>query len=216
MTKIALATLLTLCPAASGKSQQQPPQLLLRATKCLAAKKFLPSSSAVQLTFGYFLDEKSYPGDKALYIVEYASPTRSNGLVFSVFLGERNGRQEFNIQNNAAFVLSKREPSGVSFLNPPLGGTWTQEHLALAIKEIVKQPKYTIPVKELSSLGRCTSCESYTDPHRKRLGAIVRLRGSHSPARRPALQPRPSAAQNELRCAHWPKAQLKPRIEAPN
>ncbi len=168
MRKIALGITLLICLAATAGPQEQPPQLLLRAAQCLEAKKFLPSSNATKLTFGYFLDEESYPNDKVVYVVNYATPARSNGLVFAVFLSENNGHQKFNVQNNASFVLSKSELSGVSFENPPLGGIWTQEHLASAIKQIEKQPRFTIPVKNLSSINTSISCESYTDPQRKR------------------------------------------------
>lgn len=167
MKTIALGTLLLICLTATGRSQERPPQLLLHAAQCLEAKEFLPSPKSTKLIFGYFLDEKSYPDDKVVYVVNYASPARSNGLVFAVFLTESSGHQKFNVQNNASFVLSKSELSGVSFENPPLGGAWTQEHLASAIKQIKKQPRFTIPVKDLSSMDSSISCEAYTDPQRK-------------------------------------------------
>lgn len=167
MKKITLAISLLFWLGAIVYSQEQTPQLLLHAAQCLEAKKFLPSSEATKLTFGYSLDEKSYLGDRVIYLVKYAAPARSNGLVFAIFLTEHDGHQAFNIQNNASFVLSKDEPSGVSFVNPPLGGTWTQEHLASAIKQIEKQPRFTIPVKDLSPMDTSISCEAYTDPQRK-------------------------------------------------
>lgn len=167
MKKITLAISLLFWLGATAYSQEQTPQLLLHAAQCLEAKKFLPSAEATKLTFGYFLDEKSYPGDRVIYLVKYAAPARSNGLVFAVFLTEHDGHQAFNIQNNASFVLSKDEPSGVSFGNPPLGGTWTQEHLASAIRRIEKQPRFEIPVKDLSPLDASIGCEAYTDPQRK-------------------------------------------------
>jgi len=60
------------------------------------------------------------------------------------------------------------EPSGVSFVNPPLGGTWTQEHLASAIKEIEKQPRFALSVKDLSAADPSLVCEAYTDPQPKK------------------------------------------------
>jgi len=168
MRKTALGIPLLMCLAATARSQEQPPQLLLRAAQCLEAKEFLPSSNARKLTFGYFLDAKSYAPDKVIYLVEYATPTRSNGLVFAVFLSENTGHQKFNVQNNASFVLSKSEQIGVSFKDPPLGGTWTQEHLASAIKQIEKQPRFTISVKDLSAVDPSIRCESYTDPQPKK------------------------------------------------
>jgi hypothetical protein len=168
MKNIALGVLLALCPAATVRSQGQPPKLLFRAAQCLAAKKFLPSSKLPKLTLGYVLDEKSYPGQRVAYVVEYAAPARSNGQVYAVFITEHDGHQVFNIQNNASFVLSKGEPSGVSFVNPPLGGTWTQQRLASTIREIEKQPRFTIPVKDLSPVNESIACEAYTDSQRKR------------------------------------------------
>jgi len=168
MRKIALGLALPICLAALAGPQEQPSQLLLRAVQCLEAKKFLPSSNATKLTFGYFLDEKSYPDEKVVYVINYANPARSKGLVFAVFLSDKNGHYKLNVQNNASFVLSKSEPSGVSFENPPLGGTWTHEHLASAIKQIEKQPRFAIPVKDLSPMDASISCEAYTDTQRKR------------------------------------------------
>jgi hypothetical protein len=126
--KINLAISLLICLSATARSrgQAQAPQLLVRAAHCLAVKDNFPSSKTKTLSFGYLLDEKSYPGEKVLYLVNYAAPTGSTGLVFAIFLTEHEGRQVFNIQNNASFVLSKDDRDGVSFVNPPLGGTWTQ------------------------------------------------------------------------------------------
>ena len=166
MKKFALIVSLLACLGTTAQARQHVPRLLFRAAHCLAVKHFLPQSSTGKLTFGYLLDEKSYPGDKVIYVVTFAAPTRSNGTVFAVFLSSKHGHESFNIQNNAGFVLSKLEPIGVSFVTPPLGGDWTQEHLASAIREIEKQPRFTISVKELSAADSC-SCKSYTDPQPK-------------------------------------------------
>ena len=163
MKNIKLAVSLLICLGTTVNAQEQPPQLLTRAAHCLAVMNFLPSSRVTRLSFGYLLDEKSYPGDKVIYLVNYAAPARSDGLVFAVFLTEHDGRQDFNIQNNASFVLPKDESYGVSFVDPPLGGTWTQEHLASAIKRIEKRTRFTISVKDLLAPDPSIRCESYTD-----------------------------------------------------
>lgn len=163
MKKFALIIMLLACFGTTAQAQQHVPQLLFRAAHCLAVKHFLPQLSTGGLAFGYLLDEKSYPGDKVIYLVMFAAPARSNGTVFAIFLSSKHGRESFNIQNNAGFVLSKQEPIGVSFVTPPLGGDWTQEHLASAIREIEKRPKFTILTKDLSAASSY-SCESYTDP----------------------------------------------------
>jgi hypothetical protein len=89
-------------------------------------------------------------------------------LVFAIVLTQQDDREVFDIQNNASFVLSKHEPEGVSFVDPPLGGTWTQEHLASAIKQIETQPRFSILVKDLYATDSSVHCESYTDPQPKR------------------------------------------------
>ena len=119
MKKIGLETLLILSLGTAVQSQERPPQLLFHAAQCLASRKFLPSSKAARLAFGYLLDQKSYPNQSVVYVVEYAAPARSNGWAYAVFLTEHDGHQVFNVQNNATFVLSKSEPSGVSFCKSP-------------------------------------------------------------------------------------------------
>jgi hypothetical protein len=168
MKKTSLAVLLLTCLSATLRSQEQAPQLLIRAVHCLAVKNNFPSSKATALSFGYLVDEKSYPGEKVLYIVNYAPPAHSNGLAFTIFLTQRDDYQVFDVQNSASFVLSRNGIDGVSFTNPPLGGTWTQEHLASAIKRIEKEPRFSISLKELSVAEPSIRCESYTDPQPKR------------------------------------------------
>ena len=167
MKKLALIVSLFTCIGTTAQAQQHAPGLLLRAAHCLTVKHFLPQSSIGKLTFGYFLDEKSYPGDKVIYVVAFATPTRSNGTVFAVFLSGKDGHETFDVQNNAGFALSKQEPIGVSFVTPPLGGDWTQEHLASAIKRIEKQPKFTITANDMLTIGSSVGCEAYTDPQPK-------------------------------------------------
>lgn len=150
----------------TAPAQHKVPSLLFDAAHCLALKQFLPLPDSRQITLGYILDERSYPGKKVVYVVVYTAPSQSSGWIFALFLNTNVSGKTFNIQNNARFTLSKTEPIGVSFTTPPLGGTWTQEHLALAIKEIEKKPRFTIGVKDLSAANPC-KCESYTDPQPK-------------------------------------------------
>jgi hypothetical protein len=163
--KIMLAISLVFWLGAAAQAQEQTPQLLFRAAQCLAVKNFLPSpKTTTGLDFGYFLDENSYPGDKVIYVVMYAASARTNGLVFVILSTKRGDLQNFNIQNNASFVFSKAEADGVAFKDPPLGGAWTQEHIASAVKQIEKQPRFTIAAKDLSVADPSVLCESYTDP----------------------------------------------------
>jgi hypothetical protein len=163
--KAALALFLLIWLSATARAQRTPPSLLTRAAHCLAIKNFLPSTPNGSRTFGYFLDEKSYLHEKVIYVVNYAGHDKSNGSVFTVFLTEHDGWQHFNIQNNATFVLSKRDVDGVLFVGhgQPLGGTWTQQHIAMAIRRIETQPRFTLNDKDLSAAMPPVTCESYTE-----------------------------------------------------
>lgn len=166
MMKVGLVISLLAFLGTPIQGQQKVPPLLLRAAHCLEVNGFLPPPNEGKLTFGYLLDEHSYPGDKVVYVVAYATATRSNGRVFEVFLTADGRREVFNIQNNARFVLSKHEPGGVSFVSPPLGGTWTREHLASAIRRVEKRPRFSILLKDLKADDSCR-CDSYADPQPK-------------------------------------------------
>jgi hypothetical protein len=160
--RLILPGILLMC--LSCAAQDDGAVLLHRAAHCIAAKGFLPSTKATKVTFGYFLDEKSYPGEAMLYVVNYPDPSRPDGFVFTVFPGEHNGHQNFNIQNNTRFTVSK--DGDVSFVEAPLGGSWTQRHLVFAIKEIEERQKFTIPLEKLLAGDPSFSCEAYNDPQR--------------------------------------------------
>lgn len=165
MKQTALAVSLLICLGATSPSPKHSPQLLTGAVHCLAVKNFLAQLPGQKRSFGYFLDEKSYPGEKVIYLVNYAAPARSNGWVFVVFLTEHDGQQHFNIQNNATFVLSKHnfDYDGVSFVSPPLGGDWRQEHIAKAIRQIETRARFTFDSKDLLAATPSVTCESYTE-----------------------------------------------------
>lgn len=156
-----------ICLSCAAHAQNHDQELLHWAVHCLAVKNFLPPSKAADGTFGYLLDEKSYPGKKILYVVDYPNPSRPDGFVFTPFLTDHDGRQDFNIQNNARFALSEDAGDGLSFEDPPLGGTWTQAHLVTAIKQIERQPKAMLSMKNLLVADSEVSREAYTDPRPK-------------------------------------------------
>ncbi len=167
MKNIYRAILLLSCLSATVCAQQQAPELLREAAHCLAAMEQdwlnLENSRATVLSLGYVVDTKSYRGEEVLYVVDYAGHGRTEGLVFTIFLTRHDRRRIFDIQNNAKFVRSKDGIEGVDFVEPPLGGTGTQEDLVAAIKRIERQPRFELRVKDLLRPSDPTNCESYAD-----------------------------------------------------
>jgi hypothetical protein len=160
---VGLAILFLVCLASTAQPQEQKPELLIRAAHCLDVKRILVQSPTKTKTLGFLLDEKSYPNDKVLYIVQYASKTKSNGWVYFLVLTKSASHEVFDYQNNARFVLSNAEPGGVSFVDPPLGGAWTQAHIASAITQIEKQPRFDLTMNDLQAAQPEIECESYVD-----------------------------------------------------
>jgi len=161
MMKRSLALLLSVfCLSPATYAQEQAPKLLREAAQCLISKTFL---KATPLSLGYLVDKKSWPGEEVLYVVSYTSASRTRGYVFTIFLKMQNRRQLFNIQNNAKFVRTKKISDGVDFVEAPLGGIWTQEHLVSAIKQIERLPRFEVPASELSQASSLVGCHSYAD-----------------------------------------------------
>ena len=144
-------------------AQELLPKVLVQSAQCLEAKDFLPATKVAALRFGYILDTKSYPGEKVVYVVDYTGFGRSDGLVFAILVTQKDGRQVYDIQNNAKFVRLKDAEEGVDFVEPPLGGTWTQQHLVTAIKSIERLRTITVPASDLLRPATGTACVSYTD-----------------------------------------------------
>jgi len=160
-----LVPLLVTFVGASCWAQEQPPKLLSDAVHCLVLKKFLPDQALHDSNWGYWVDTHSYPGERVLYAVEYARSNRSTGWIFTIFLSKESNREVFNIQNNARFVRVRKggEYPGVSFPDPPLGGIWTQGHIASAIRKIELQRSFAISMQAVLASQEPTLCQSYTD-----------------------------------------------------
>jgi len=150
-----------LCLAATARPQEQSFTLLRQAAHCLVASKSeekkLMKGNPKTLSLGYFLDTSSYPGEEALYLVNYEG---SKGQIFVFFVADRDRRRVFRLENNASFMRKKK---GIEFVDPPLGGVWTQEHFESALERIEQDPKMEVLVKDLRGNFPDVRCESYSD-----------------------------------------------------
>jgi hypothetical protein len=150
-------------PDAIGQSSQAPP-LLRQAAHCLVTDspdmRKLFHESRKELDLGYYLDTKSYPGEQALYVVDYSGPKLEKGLAYVFFVRQKDKRRILRVENNASFVRKKK---GIDLLEKPVGGVWTQEHLEEAIDRIGQDAMYLFSVKEMRAPSSDVSCESYAD-----------------------------------------------------
>ena len=144
-------------------AQDAVPPPLLEAAHCVATKAFAPPLRRKEVRLGYLDDRKSYPGDQVVYLVLYADASRKVGWVFTVFHTQEHHRQHYVIENNAKFVRSKNRKWYVDFVEPPLGGTWTQQHIVSAIRRIDSEPEIVVPVRDLIKPRHNIQCENSQD-----------------------------------------------------
>jgi hypothetical protein len=151
-------------PARPQENLGQPPELLRQAAHCLVTDspdmRKLFHENRKELDLGYYLDTKSYPGEQALYVVDYSGPKLEKGLAYVFFVRLRDNRRILRVENNASFVRKKK---GIEFLEKPAGGVWTQEHLEDAIDRIGQDTMYLFSVKEMRAASPDVSCESYAN-----------------------------------------------------
>lgn len=159
---MAALPLLVTCASHVAYAQDRVPELLRQASHCLIADRrgWLAgdSSNAKSLTLGYVIDTKSDPGSNHIYVVVYTNPQHSKGRVFDLLYERRGSVTSLDIQNNASFVESR---GSVTFVDPSLGGTWTQTHLQSAIKQAGRKPAITLNLVDLSAPFSGVSCKTY-------------------------------------------------------
>jgi hypothetical protein len=171
--------LLLLCLSAADLAQitAPPPDDLLDAGYCLASGHEdwlgIARTHPFDLELGYVDDEKAWHGDDQLYIVQYTTPTHSEGMVYTLLAHGKepihtlltHGREShrvMSLQYRTAFRQSEDGSSQVELVDPPLGGVWTQDRILSAIHQVGFHT-WTIPVSDLENRSSAVQCESSPD-----------------------------------------------------
>lgn len=166
MMMVKLTTLLLLILSVNGAvhSQDSNPKLLRDALHCLVSSKRdwlgLQKSGEKVLEVSYVIDRRSDPGVAHLYVVVYTDAKHSKGLAFDLLFMVKGGSTVLDIQNNASFEISHKE---ITFVNPPLGGTWTETQLMSAIGRAGKRSSRKFIVDDLSLPSHDVTCKCYAD-----------------------------------------------------
>jgi len=162
MFKIAKLLLLMACIDYAAYAQDSSVKLFRDASHCLVTERqdwlAVQKADTKSLEFGYVIDTKSDPGVNHIYVVVYTNPDRSKGRVFDLRYRQRASGTLLDVQNNASFVRSGK---GIVFVDPPLGGTWTQTHLLSAIKQAGREASTTFNLADLTAQFPGVSCKSY-------------------------------------------------------
>ena len=162
MFKVATLLTLAVCLTQTAYPQESGAKLLLDASHCLVTEKqnwiSIQKRGPTALDFGYVIDTESDPGTNHIYVIYYENADRSRGKVFDLLYRHRGSHITLDVQNNASFTKSGK---GIVFVDPPLGGTWTQTHLLSAIKQAGRKASTILSVGDVSASFPGVSCKSY-------------------------------------------------------
>lgn len=157
------AVILTISFCAGALYADQPPKLLVDAAQCLATSKEdwleLGHRKPTDLEMGLVTDDKSYPGQQLLYVVDFASPLHTSGSVATFVVNGKEPHLILRLQYNVQFVQSDEGASNVRLVDPPFGGIGTQQHVVNAIHKVGFQT-FTIPVQSLVTKPNAAECQS--------------------------------------------------------
>jgi hypothetical protein len=125
-------------------------------------------SNATGFRVGLIHDRESYPSKDHIIVVVFE--TDSKGQVFDLTAECKNKQCVYTIVNNGSFMLNK---SHLEFLDPPLGGVWTQEYLEANIRKItnarrtwVNLSTISAPLPEVSCTSYVQNTQSKAEPHK--------------------------------------------------
>lgn len=160
-----LPLLLLACAWAALPAQitDPPPDELLDAAHCLATASQdwlgLAKDNPAQLEMGYVSDNKSYPGQDLLNVVDYTTRTHSAGMVFNFLTKGKDPHRILRLQFRTRFRQTDDGTQQLELVDPPLGGIWTQDQVLSAIRQIGFHT-YTVPISDVFNRPRGVQCES--------------------------------------------------------
>jgi hypothetical protein len=160
------APALLLGGASLCSNAQSSSKILEGAAHCLATAWLSPEqTSSGIMTLAYTSGPTgTFDDGRPVYVVSYTTANRDRGYVFNIALKTEGKLTVFTLQNNARFVRSGKN---VDFVEPPVEGTWTQEHLVSAVNQISLQTTSSFHVKNAKSVNTSVSCKSYADADRQ-------------------------------------------------
>jgi hypothetical protein len=151
--------LLVLCQTPALSSQSVSKSMVSDAAHCVVHGDHNWLEEGLQqnvIIVSATLDKTSYP--KQTHLILLVHSANRTGQAFDIQVGKTADKRLYTIQNNAGF---KMVGSHVSFTSPPLGGEWTQDHLARSIAKAMRSPLHTLSISSLTNGSSDLECSSY-------------------------------------------------------
>jgi hypothetical protein len=155
-----------LSTAVGAQIQEPAPDPLLDAGHCLAAAREdwlgLAQYRPAAVELGYVADTKIYSGQELEYVVQYTTPTHTEGTVFAFLARGKDPHRVLRLQYRTTFRQSDDGSQQVQLADPTFGGIWTQEQVLSAIRQVGFHT-YSVLVADLQNRPGSIQCESEPD-----------------------------------------------------
>jgi hypothetical protein len=115
-----------------------------------------PLEEAKSLEVGTRYDRRSWERENHVVVAVFQTPVK--GQVFDLTEERKGPKRIYTIENNGSFLIKRGE---IDFVDPPLGGVWTQENLEGNIRKIKAGAKKRVAVSTSSRSFPNVSCKSY-------------------------------------------------------
>jgi hypothetical protein len=156
--------LLGCCGASVGaQNSEAPPDLLSEAGHCLATADGdwfdLSRDDPYALELGYVEGEKSSSGGDSLYLIDFTTPTHSQGLAFAFETRGKGAHRELMLDFRTRFQQTVDGTQRVNLVNPTLGGVGSHDEIVAAIQQVGFHT-WKVPVADLRNGSRSVSCKT--------------------------------------------------------
>ncbi|MFZ0633672.1 MAG: hypothetical protein WA399_09545 [Acidobacteriaceae bacterium] len=163
MKFLVLLFLASLSASVEAQSNEPAPDLVVQAGHCLATADGdwfdLSRDSPYELELGYATGDKSGSGDDSLYLVDFTTPTHSQGYAFAFQTRGKGSHRELTLEFRTRFQQTVDGTQRVNLVDPPLGGLGTHDEILGAIRQVGFHT-WKVPVEELRNRSRSVSCRT--------------------------------------------------------
>ncbi|MGA7525194.1 MAG: hypothetical protein WBW84_22285 [Acidobacteriaceae bacterium] len=157
MRFLVLCVLACLGASVEAQNSAPPPDVLLEAGHCVATAD--GDWFDVSQDQPYALDLGSVSGRDSLYLIDFTTPTHSQGFAFVFQSRGKGSHRELMLDFRIGFRQTVDGTGRVNLVNPPLGSIGTDDAIVAAIQQIGFHT-WSVPVAELRDHSKSVSCST--------------------------------------------------------
>jgi hypothetical protein len=148
--------------AVEAQTTEAPPDLL-DAGHCLVMADGdwfgLAADKPYSLELGSVATNKSDSGVDSLYLIDYTTPTHSQGFAFVFATRGKGSHRELLLEYRTSFQQTVDGTGRVNVADPPLGSLGARDGILAAIRKIGFHT-WKVPVADLENRSKSASCKT--------------------------------------------------------